>query len=251
MLRYDETNWRYDKGLQTISYQVFFNEVRSEDTVEEQKIRAERLSLVKFFDSSEDNELSEICRRFEKNDKHFYHTKNKKFHVTVIGFPVMDSENYGLVKEKIVEFSCQTRWKMNLNLGLIRLGTMYEKNSSLNPVCGVSNGTVIGYGDTSKNQDFVAFGNELCSFLLKDTILCSILGKNFRRKFPTVWCTMGHYIRDFKISMELEKLFTEYRTLNNRYFHASCDQLVLVQSCYKDLRDFKAIQKFSLNHKKE
>jgi hypothetical protein len=43
---------------------------------------------------------------------------------------------------------------------------VYEHGSSLKPVCGVSNGTIRGYGGTLPNKDFVTFGNELCSFLL-------------------------------------------------------------------------------------
>ena len=245
MLTYDETNWKYEEGLEIKNYKVVFKEVKVAKTVEQQKLRAERLSLVKFFDSSEQNILLEICSRFQKNDEDFYYTKNKRFHSTVLGFPVIDSSNYKLVKEKIKEF-CEKRCTMNLKLDMIRLGTMYERNSSLNPVFGVSNGTIIGYGDTLPNKNIVTLGNELCSFLLKDKILCSILGKNFRRKFPTVWCTMGHYTKDFKITTELERLFNQHKTLNRKYFSMSCDELELVRSCYKDLRDWKPIQKFTL-----
>lgn len=176
----------------------------------------------------------------------FCFNKNKKFHVTLLGFPIINSEKYGLVEDKIKEFADEMRWRMNLNLELIRLGTKYEQGSSLKPVCGVNNGTIIEYGGTLPNKDFVTFGNELCSFLLKDRILCSLLGKNFRRKFPTVWCTMGHYTKDFKITIEVEKLFNEYRTLNIKYSHMSCQELELGRSCYKDLRDWKPIEKFNI-----
>ncbi len=246
MLKYRETNWQYEEGLETHSYQINFQEIKSQRTVKEQKKRTERLSLVKFFDINEQNDLLEICKRFQKNDEHFYYSKNKRFHTTLLGFPVIDSRNYELVKEKIKEFTDQKQWKINLKLGLIRLGTMYEQGSSLNPVYGVSNGTVIGYGGILPNKEFVTCGNKLCSFLLKDKILCSILGKNFRRKFPTAWCTLGHYTQDFKISPELEKLFTEYTSLKSKYFHLNCRELELVRSSYKDLRDWSPIQKFSL-----
>lgn len=246
MLKYNETNWRNEVGLQLNDYLVSFDKVRAETTVEEQSLRAERLSLVRFFDRDEQNDLFEICARFQENDEHFYFNKNKKFHITLLGFPVIDSEKYGLVEEKIKEFSDEMRCKLNLTLELIRLGTTYEYGGSLKPVCGVSNGTIIGYGGTLPNRDFVSFGNELCSFLLKDRILCSLLGKNFRRKFPTVWCTMGHYSKDFKIAIELEKVFNEYKTLNSKYFRMSCHELELGRSCYKDLRDWVSIKKFPI-----
>jgi hypothetical protein len=53
----------------------------------------------------------------------------------------------------------------------------------LKPVYGVSNGTIIAFGESPHNQDFITFGNELASFLLKDENLNSIFGKKFRRRF--------------------------------------------------------------------
>jgi hypothetical protein len=245
-LKYRETNWLYEEGVETHSYKIAFEYVKSRGTVEEQQKRAERLSLVNFFGRNEQNILLEICSRFQENDEHFYSTKNKWFHSTVLGFPVMDSSSHNLVKDKIKEFCDEREHRMNLTLDTIRLGTMYENGSSLTPAFGVSNGTIIGYGGILLNKNFVTFGNELCAFLLKDKILCSILGKNFRRKFPTVWCTIGNYTKDFKITTELEKIFNEYRTLDSKYFHINCNELELVRSCYKDLRDWKSIQKILL-----
>ena len=43
MLKYNETNWRYEEGLQTHSYQVTFDKLNSRTTIGEQKKRAERL----------------------------------------------------------------------------------------------------------------------------------------------------------------------------------------------------------------
>jgi hypothetical protein len=45
---------------------------------------------------------------------------------------------------------------------------------------------IIAFGDNLDNRDFVTFGNKLASFLLKDENLNAILGKKFRRRFPTV-----------------------------------------------------------------
>jgi hypothetical protein len=80
------------------------------------------LSLVRFFDRDEQNDLFEICAQFQENDEHFYFNKNKKFHITLLGFPVFDSEKYALVEEKLKEFYDEKRCKMSLKLELIRLG---------------------------------------------------------------------------------------------------------------------------------
>ena len=92
MLRYKEKNWQYEDGIQTHNYQVIFDEVLSQSTVEEQKKRPERLSLVKFFDGNEKKYFFDICRHFQKNDEHFYFDDNKKFHSTLLGFPVVQPE---------------------------------------------------------------------------------------------------------------------------------------------------------------
>jgi hypothetical protein len=245
MLKYNETNWRNEVGLQTHSYQVAFDQVESQNTIEEQKERTERLSLVKFFDDNERDCFFEICSRFQKNHDHFYFDKKKKFHTTLLGFPVIESENYEAVRKRITHYSKRLESKMNVKFDLIRLGTKYENNNTLKPVYGKSNGTIIALGDIMHNRDFITFANNLVSFLLKDENLNSILGKKFRRRFPAVWCTMGHYTTDFKITIELEKLFNEYKNLDSDYFHIPCSELELGCSRYKDLRDWKQIEVFS------
>jgi hypothetical protein len=187
-----------------------------------------------------------MASRFQKNDDHFYFDKNKKFHTTLLGFPVIDSACYETVRQEIKEFSEGMEPKMNIKLDLIRLGTKYEKNNTLKPVNGVSNGTVIAFGDSPSNIRFTSFGNKLTSFLLKDEDLNKVLGKKFRRRFPTVWCTMGHYTTDFEITRELEMIFDEYKELDSDFFQMPCPELELGSSHYKDLRDWKPMQKYSI-----
>jgi hypothetical protein len=84
--------------------------------------------------------------------------------------------------------------EMLVKFELVRLGTeyeKYEKNDVLKPDPGMSNGTVIAYGDSSSNRAFTHYGNKVASFLIEDSSLKIILRKEFKRKFPTVWCTMG------------------------------------------------------------
>jgi hypothetical protein len=246
MLKYWETNWKSEKGFETHRYEVIFNEVLSHSTVEEQKKRPERLSLVKFFDDKERNCFFDICCRFQKNDKHFYFDNNRKFHSTFLGFPVMQPEHYHAITEKIKQYSEETKLELNLKFDVIRPGTKYENNKTLKPIKRVSNGTIIAFGDSLQNRDFVTFANQLASFLLKDENLISILGNKFRRRFPTVWSTMGHYTTDFKISTELEKLFNEYKNLDSDFFQIPCAELEIGSSHYKDLRDWKRIERFSI-----
>ena len=55
-----------------------------------------------------------------------------------------------LQKELINLLTIGKHAEMNIKLDLVRLGTKYENNNTLNPVYGVSNGTVIGFWRLSK-----------------------------------------------------------------------------------------------------
>ena len=246
MLKYRETNWRYEKGLDTRSYQVMFNQVLSQGTVQEQKKRTGRLSLVQFIHGSRRSQLVDICHDFKKNDSHLCFDKNKRFHVTLLGLPVVTPANCNKITKKISEFIELTRTELNVKFELIRLGTKYENNDTLYPVYGASNGTIIAYGDSISNKEFTTYGNELIAFLLKDMKLNFILGKSFRRRFPTVWCTMANYTRDFTITNHLETLFNKYENLNEALLQIPCLEVELGFSHYKDLRDWKPIQNFTL-----
>lgn len=246
MLKYVETNWLSEEGLETHDYQISFEKVKSQSTIKEQEKRPERLSLVKFFDYKQTRQFVEICSLFQKDVTQFYFNKNRKFHSTLLGFPVVESEYYDMVKEKINQFSEKTPMEMKITFDVIRLGTKYENNNALKPIKGISNGTIISYGDTICNEPFVTFGNNLASFLSNDKDLNPILGQRFRRKFPTVWCTMGHYTKDFKISPKLEAIFHDYMNFESSYFESSCRELELGKSCYKDLRDWKPLKKFRI-----
>ena len=124
---------------------------------------------------------------------------------------------------------------------------MYYGNKTLKPIHGLSNGTVIVIGDISHNIEFSKYTNSLTKYLMDDKNILSILGKNFRRKFPTVWITLGYYNRKdkFKIDTGLEDIFKQYMKLD-KDFSFSISELSLVKSKYKNLRYPKLIQKYQL-----
>jgi hypothetical protein len=65
---------------------------------------------------------------------------------------------------------------------------MYSNDTKMNPVLGLSNGAVVALGDVNSNKEFCKYANELATFLLKDKKIKSVLGANFRKKLPSVWC---------------------------------------------------------------
>lgn len=246
MLKYYETNWQSEEGLDTNNYRITFEEVRSESTVEEQKKRSERLSLVKFFHGNERSRLLDICHTIKKINGNFSSDEHRRFHVTLLGFPVVEPDHYNAIIEKINQYFEVVRGEMMVKFDVIRLGTKYANNNTLKPVNGISNGTLIAFGDSLRNSGFITFGNKLTSFLLDDEDLNPVLGRKFRRRFPTVWCTMGYYTTDFKITTKLETLFNKYQNLDSNFIHIPCYEIELGTSHYKDLRDWKRIRRFSL-----
>ena len=246
MLKYSETNWKSSKGFQTNRYDVTFSWIKSQKTIEEQKERPERLSLVKVFNEKERRHFCDICVSLQNNNKAFYFDEKKIFHTTLLGFPVLNSSYYKTITEKIRHYCEVNRLQIHVRFNQIRLGTKYEEGNDLKPIPNISNGTVIAFGDCLYNRGCATFGNELASFLIGDNILNSVLGGEFRRRLPSVWCTMGYYITDFKITSKIEKLLKQYRYLDTKHFHFPCTELELGSSHYKDLRDWKRIQTFQL-----
>ena len=137
---------------------------------------------------------------------------------------------------------------LNIKFDAVRPGTMYFANNTLKPTYGVGNGTVIAIGDVAQNGSFCNYSNQLTSFLLKDKKVRSTLGNNFRRKFPTVWCTLGYYNKNnnFKVGVKLENIFKKYNNLNGNDFEIAITEIALVKSKFKNLRYPKLIQKFQL-----
>jgi len=247
MLSYVETNWKYGEGCDIHNYLAAFEKIRTSKTkIDQEQKREEKISLVLFFKNKERIPFLKICRRLKENTKSFQYDGNKKFHATLLGFPVIKRENYEKIREKIQEY-CKEEGgeRKNIKFDMVRLGTKYRDNNPLIPVNGISNGTVIAIANNQCN-DFISYGDKLVSFMLSDEKLKSILGRHFRRKFPTVWCTLGYYSEDSNVSADIENIFNEYRNLENNDYEISFSELELGKSNYRDHRDWKLIQKFQL-----
>ena len=90
-------NWKSAKGLETNRYDVTFNWVKSQRTVEEQKKNdqsAYRLSM--FLPKKRDvTSLIFVCVYAA-----FHFDKDKILHTTLIGFPVLGCSYYNTIVEK-------------------------------------------------------------------------------------------------------------------------------------------------------
>jgi hypothetical protein len=248
LLRYTETNWKYEKGFDTHQYNLSVNAICSSGTTKQQQAKIEKLSLVAFLNKDQRKIFVNICRRLKRNDSDFY--QNKNLHITLFGFGPLEKKYHEPIRKKIQQFVNQKRIKkLNIKFESVRPGTMYSEGKTLRPLQKISNGTVIASGEVNQNKDFFYYSNSLGLFLLNDKKTKSILGANFRRKFPSVWLTLGYYMRktNFKVDNSLEKIFGQYRDLTaNNLFNFSVSEISLVVSNYKNLRYPKLIQKFSL-----
>ena len=246
MLNYSETNWKHENGFDIHKYQLAIGTCSPSKVSKEQQTKIEKISLVAFLSEEQRKTFIKICRRLKQNDKHFY--QNKNLHATLFGFGPLDKKDYQAIRRQIQLFTKSQKVKLNLKLDSIRPGSAYYGNRTLKPIKGLSNGTVIAIGDVSCNIAFTKYGNSLTKYLLNNRNIKSILGKNFRRKFPTVWITLGYYNKTnkFKIDTVLEDIFKQYEKLDKDYFSFPISEISLVKSKYKNLRYPKLIQKFQL-----
>jgi hypothetical protein len=247
LLKYKETIWKYEKGFKTCKHDLVFDRILASKTWREQQAKIEKISLVAFLNKEQRKFFVNICRRLKRNDNNFY--QNKNLHATLFGFGPLKKKDYERILKKIQEYSRIKRdSKITITFDEVRPGTMYLENRTLRPLLGMSNGAVIAVGDVVKNENFCNYSNQLSSFLLKDKNIKSILGANFRRKFPTVWCTLGYYNKEneFKIDKDLEYVFRQYDNLNGNDLRFPISEISLVKSKYKNLRYPKLIQKFRL-----
>jgi hypothetical protein len=247
LLKYKEINWKHVKGYKIRKYDIFIDTIAASKTSQQQQAKIEKISLVAFLSKEQKKIFVNICRRLKRHDKYFY--QNKNLHATLFGFGPLKEKDYEWIHKRIQQFSRKKRGsKITITFDEVRPGTMYSENKTLIPLHGISNGTVIAVGDVVENEEFCNYSNQLCSFLLKDKNIQSILGANFRRKFPTVWCTLGYYNKqkEFKIDNDLEYIFRQNDGLNSNDFTFPISQISLVKSKYKNLRYPKLIQKIRL-----
>lgn len=247
MLKYVETNWKYKKGFEIQKYKLAIDSIDASRTRLEQQAKIKKISLVAFLNKEQRNTLFKISRHLKQNDMDFY--QNSNLHVTLFGFGQIERKEYEPIRGKIQDFSKQHRIKkFNIIFNTVRPGTMYSGSSLLGPVQEVSNGTVIAVGDVAQNADFCKYSNNLGLFLLKDKKIKLALGADFRRKFPTVWCTLGYYDRKrkFKIGKDLHDILYKYSNLEGNEFNYDVSKISLVMSRYKNIRYPKLLQKYQL-----
>ena len=192
MLTYRETNWKDETGFELCEYDLRINRIHASKTRKEQQAKIEKISLVAFLNSEQKRFFVNVCKCLKKNDKHFY--QNKNLHATLFGFGPMSKKDYQTIRREIQLFTnSQKKKTLNIKLDSIRPGSVYCGNKTLKPIMGLSNGTVIAIGDVSYNIEFTKYVKSLTKYLINHKNIQSILGRNFRRKFPTVWITLGYY----------------------------------------------------------
>ncbi|CAN5470400.1 hypothetical protein BH18THE1_BH18THE1_17660 [soil metagenome] len=245
MLIYRETNWKNERGFELSKYDLTINRADASKTRKEQQAKIEKISLIAFLNKEQKRIFVNVCKRLKRNDRDFY--QNKNLHATLFGFGPMSKKNYQTVRREIQLFTRSHKVALKIKLDSIRPGSMYCGNITLKPIMGVSNGTVIAIGNVSHNIEFSKYANSLTKHLMNDKNIQSILGKNFRRKFPTVWITLGYYNKKdkFRIDTALEDIFKQYIKLD-KDFSFPISEISLVQSKYKNLRYPKLIQKYRI-----
>ena len=247
MLTYQETIWKESAGYETKKIQLKIESIQSFETIKEQSARIEKISLVVFLKKEQKKILNNVSKELNRNDSDFY--QNHNLHVTVLGFGPLVKTSYEAILTKIQEYSRKKQsTKLAITFDTIRPGTMYSGDTKLNPVSGKGNGTVVALGDVNNNKEFCNYSNELTTFILKEKKIKSVLGANFRKRLPSVWCSLGYYHKPgtFRIGEELETIFRHYNDLRSERFRFDVSKICLVKSDHKNLADLTILDKFNV-----
>lgn len=227
-------------------------------TIEDQKKDEKGLSIVVFF-SKEDNELiiNKIISKIINLPFGFIPTI--ELHSTFLtltskeSFIEYNNHLIDLIIEQINNFLEERKKKCNLNpiklnFHEIRPGTWYDKQNRDYPNLYDSNGTVIAIGNKSQsgNIDFVTLADQLVVHLRR--YLPSKFKENFKRKFSTVWSTLGYFDPiDFDITKKFVDTFQEFKERYSKQpLPIKIEKLSLVEFTYKDLSDAKILKESEL-----
>jgi hypothetical protein len=99
---------------------------------------------------------------------------------------------------------------LNIKSSLVRPGSWYKDGQEV-PM--ISNGTVIIMADleSPSAQKFIRIGDVLERYLKEE--LPYICDASFKRKFPTMWCTLGYFDHDdFQVTEQIRDTFKSFPT---------------------------------------
>jgi hypothetical protein len=109
----------------------------------------------------------------------------------------------------------------------------------------LGDGTVVAMGNLGdeNTRKFAKIGKDLAYHLRYE--LPNIVGCDFKRKFDTVWCTLGYYDReDFEITDEVNRTFEGLRNIN---ISTRIDRFDIVEFRKKSLTDGKRLATIELS----
>jgi hypothetical protein len=187
----------------------------------------------------EDNNFLKYLGKLQKTNCGF--TRVQKLHCTLLGLlGGKDSVNSNLAFKKLIydsvkEFIDQQKpGALQIKFNLIRPGT-WRIGENKNLVNNCSDGTVIATGkmEEADNKRFCDLGESLAEYL--KTKLDYIFGPDFKRKYPSLWCTLGYFdCADFDICdiPELSDLFSNLKDMN---ITLNIDQLSMLEFCSRTL----------------
>jgi hypothetical protein len=162
-------------------------------------------------------------------------TRVQKLHCTLLG--LLNGEDSvtsnlafnNLVYDSVKEFiDQQNPGALEIKFNIIRPGT-WRVGENKNQVNNCSDGTVIATGrmEEADNKRFCDLGESLAEYL--KTKLDYIFEPDFKRKYPSLWCTLGYFdCADFDVCdiPELSNLFGDLKKMS---ITLNIDQLSMLE----------------------
>ena len=190
---------------------------KTSNTIVEQQKRFDPpgVTIVSYPDKSEE-ELEDILTGLKNLQLDF--KPAKKLHFTLLSLfdehrkqnPFYLKATLDCVRRFFDQYCHFMSGPLSIESSLVRPGSWYRDGQEV-PMS--SNGTVILMADleSASTQKFIRIGNVLEKYLRQD--LPYIFDASFKRKFPTMWCTLGYFDHDdFQVTEQIRDTFKSFPT---------------------------------------
>jgi hypothetical protein len=199
------------------------------------------VTAVSFF-NTEQEQLTNYITKLEGLQKVF--VPAKKSHFTLLSLfdnkrkqdPFCRKLTLQTVEEFFDEYKPFLGGTLQIKCDLIRPGSWYKNSEE---IFLVSNGTALLMADLEHpdTQKFLRVANVLERYLKEK--LPNMFDQSFKRKFPTVWCTLGYFTRDFEVTPFVKTSFPRIET--NEIINIRINDVEVVEFETKDLDNAERI----------
>lgn len=237
------------KGFNTLDYPKYglkfrwiFPEFSKTIIEQNRKLNPKGITTISFF-NAEQEKLANSIAKLRKLRREFIPAE--KLHFTLLSLfddkRKQDRYNRKLTLDAIDKFFDEYKTfrsgPLEIKCDLIRPGSWYRNSED---IFLVSNGTVVLMADLEHpdTQKFLRVASVLERYLKEK--LPNVFDQSFKRKYPTMWCTLGYFTHDFEVTPFIKTRFPRLNT--NRIINIRINNIEVVDFEKKNLEKAKRIR---------